>query len=175
MFNVGEGSDTNETISLHPIRLFQLFQAIHLSIVDINDQSRFKHLLLRMIVFNAMPFTFVENEDTIAVFEFLVPEIKLPKCKVIDDKVLMKNDETPEQELIITDLDYQVSSDNEDNVEEETTTRSYRENQFENKDDKILLSKKHPADDETAKWPLDSLFVSSLEMPVYFNSELANF
>ena len=61
------------------------------------------------------------------------------------------------------------------------------EHQFENKDDEILLSsewdsdfslggrEKHPADDEMAKWPLDSLFVSSLEMPLYFNSELTNF
>ncbi|CAG8854417.1 12244_t:CDS:1, partial [Gigaspora margarita] len=61
------------------------------------------------------------------------------------------------------------------------------EHQFENKDDEILLSsewdsdfslegrEKHPADDETAKWPLDSLFVFSLEMPLYFDSEITNF
>ncbi|CAG8760238.1 12501_t:CDS:1, partial [Ambispora leptoticha] len=30
---------------------------------------------------------------------------------------------------------------------------------------------KHPADDEIAKWSLNSLFISSLEMPVYFDSE----
>ncbi|CAG8596741.1 11184_t:CDS:1 [Scutellospora calospora] len=59
--------------------------------LSVNDQSRFEQLLLRMIVSNAMPFIFVENEDTISVFEFLVPEIKLPKHKVIGDKVLMKS------------------------------------------------------------------------------------
>ncbi|CAG8836329.1 12396_t:CDS:2, partial [Gigaspora margarita] len=58
--------------------------------LSVNDQIRFEQLLLRMIVSNALPFTYVENEDTIAVFEFLVPGIKLPKRKVIGGKVLMK-------------------------------------------------------------------------------------
>src|SRR5260363_466416 len=44
-----------------------------------------------MIVSNSLPFTFVKNEDTIAVLEFLVPGIKLPKQKVIGGKVLMKS------------------------------------------------------------------------------------
>ncbi|CAG8817349.1 1893_t:CDS:1, partial [Racocetra fulgida] len=55
-----------------------------------------------------------------------------------------------------------------------------RENQFEDRDDEILMTsdwdtdfglggrEKHPADDEEAKWPLDSLFISSLETPLYF-------
>ncbi|CAG8596757.1 11185_t:CDS:1, partial [Scutellospora calospora] len=39
-------------------------------------------------------------------------------------KPILSDDEISEQELIITDLDYQVSSDDKDNIEEETTTRS---------------------------------------------------
>ncbi|CAG8842698.1 24179_t:CDS:2, partial [Gigaspora margarita] len=56
-----------------------------------NDLLWFEQLLLRMIVSNALPFTFVENENTIAVFEFLIPGLKLPKCKVIGSKVLMQS------------------------------------------------------------------------------------
>lgn len=128
---------------------------------------------------------------------------------------ISSGDETSEQELTITDLDYQVSdNEDEDNIEEPTDESGNlanqnldddlvteeeqrweyiinewieladRENQFENQDDEILLTSdwdsdfsfggrdKHPADDETAKWPLDSLFISSLEKPSYFDSEL---
>ncbi|CAG8532806.1 6365_t:CDS:2, partial [Ambispora leptoticha] len=65
-----------------------------------NDQMQFEQLLLRMIVSNALPFMFVENEDTIAVFEFLVPGLKLPKCKIIDDKVLMKSAQSLQDNII---------------------------------------------------------------------------
>ncbi|CAG8608871.1 7515_t:CDS:2 [Cetraspora pellucida] len=392
-------SETNKFINLHADLVISTVSS-HSSInsrqsaisnflcrpFSVNDQSRFEQLLLRMIVFNALPFTFVKNEDTIAVFEFLVPGLKLPKCKVIggkgvvfittngqpliwgahdissersqtqnvinhieqlmieteekriiikafvsdstgkyaaiflnklqkdtarlyevlhcfeymmkifechDDfefktnmraselikykweinsydielfkqfkrnladfwestkgqsKVLamsqihgdilwsckVKNakkydnqirrlhvtapilsDEGDEgvEELVITDLDYQVSDDgvvgkdkatrsnwtnqslekNKESVaEEEQRWKNLvnewielgdHENQFENKDDKILLSsewdadfslggrEKHPANNETAKWSLDLFFVSSLEMPLYFDSE----
>ncbi|CAG8845285.1 9988_t:CDS:1, partial [Gigaspora margarita] len=160
----------------------------------------------------------------------------------------ISSDDELSEELTITDLDYQVSGDeNEDNVEEavtksnnvekattgssnveEATTGSSnivevasessnwtnqnfededliteeeqewentinewielgeRENQFEDQSDEILLTsdwdadfgfggrEKHPADDETAKWSLDSLFISSLEAPSYFDSELTS-
>ncbi|CAG8837467.1 39098_t:CDS:2, partial [Gigaspora margarita] len=49
-----------------------------------------------------------------------------------------------------------------------------RENQFEDQSDEILLTKKHPADNEMAKWSLDSLFISSLEAPSFFDSELTS-
>jgi len=67
-----------------------------------NDQLRFEQLLLRMIVSNALPFTFVENEDTIAMFEFLIPGLKLPKCKVIGSKVLMKSVQLLQENIIKT-------------------------------------------------------------------------
>ncbi len=44
-----------------------------------NDKPRFYQLLLRMIMSNGLPFTFIENEDTIAVFQFISPGIELPK------------------------------------------------------------------------------------------------
>ena len=54
---------------------------------------------------------------------------------------------------------------------------------FDNSGDKILLTDEmnndfnfgertiHPADDQTAKWPLSSLFVSSLESPTYLETD----
>ncbi|CAG8643740.1 11563_t:CDS:1, partial [Scutellospora calospora] len=43
-----------------------------------NNLLQFEQLLLRIIVSNTLPFTFIENENTITVFEFLVLELKLP-------------------------------------------------------------------------------------------------
>src|SRR4051794_23411935 len=54
-----------------------------------------------------------------------------------------------------------------------------QENQFDNTDDATLLSSEwdidfdlggrtiHPADDDSAKWILESLFISNLESPTY--------
>ncbi|CAG8687145.1 3219_t:CDS:2, partial [Cetraspora pellucida] len=95
---------------------------------------------------------------------------------------ILSDDESIEEELIITDLDYQVSDDG--NVEEETTTRSYNRTNQSLKENENLVAEekqslggreKHSADDETAKWPLELLFVFSLKMPQYFDSELINF
>jgi hypothetical protein len=44
-----------------------------------NDQLHFEQLLLCLIISNGLPFTFVENEETIAIFQFIAPGIKLPK------------------------------------------------------------------------------------------------
>ncbi|CAG8495801.1 3156_t:CDS:2 [Scutellospora calospora] len=167
-----------------------------------------------------LAFTFVENEETIALFKFLVPELKLLKRKVIGDKVLMKSvqllqdniikiakdnidrvtttfddwtnirqehiwapissdDKIVEQELTIIDSNYQVSdNEDKDNVEEATASSN------ENFEDENLITEdtdfgfgrreKHPADDESAKWSLDLLFISSLEKPLYFDSELTS-
>ncbi|CAG8837296.1 22788_t:CDS:2, partial [Gigaspora margarita] len=67
-----------------------------------NDLLWFEQLLLRMIVSNALPFAFVENEDTIAMFEFLIPGLKLPKRKVIGGKVLMKSVQLLQENIIKT-------------------------------------------------------------------------
>ncbi|CAB4490557.1 unnamed protein product [Rhizophagus irregularis] len=57
------------------------------------------------------------------------------------------------------------------------------ENQFDNADDATLLSSEwdtdfelggwtiHPADDDTAKWILESLFISNLESPTYLGTD----
>ncbi|RGB32762.1 hypothetical protein C1646_762467 [Rhizophagus diaphanus] len=57
------------------------------------------------------------------------------------------------------------------------------ENQFDNTDDATLLSSEwdtdfelggqtiHPADDDTAKWILKSLFISNLELPTYLDTD----
>ncbi|CAG8751652.1 13365_t:CDS:2, partial [Dentiscutata heterogama] len=84
---------------------------------------------------------------------------------------ILSDEEANKQELVIMDLDYQLGD---------------RENQFENKDDEILLSskwdtdfslggrEKYSANDEMAKWSLESLFLPSLEMPLYFDLELTS-
>ncbi|CAG8572020.1 17777_t:CDS:2 [Cetraspora pellucida] len=96
-----EESETNESVNLHADSVISTVSSNssvnsrHSAITNflcrplmVNEQSQFEQLLLRMIVSNALPFTFVENEDTIAVFEFLVPELKLPKRKVIGGRFL---------------------------------------------------------------------------------------
>ncbi|CAG8474303.1 15283_t:CDS:2 [Gigaspora margarita] len=100
---------TNESVNLHTNSVISTVSS-HSS-VNTNDLLRFEQLLLRIIVSNALPFTFVENENTIAIFEFLIPGLKLPKRKVID---------------------YQVSNDSY-YIEENKTTRWTNESLEENK------------------------------------------
>lgn len=47
-----------------------------------------------MIVSNGLPFTFLENEDTQAVFNFILPNINLPNRKAIGGRVLKKSAKT---------------------------------------------------------------------------------
>jgi len=54
-------------------------------------------ILLRL---NGLPFTFVENEKTIAIFQFLAPGIILPKRKAISGKVLTKCSEELRESII---------------------------------------------------------------------------
>src|SRR3954453_19029107 len=65
-----------------------------------NDQMLFEILLFRLIVSNSLPFTFVENEKTIAIFQFIAPGIKLPKRKAISVKVLNKSSKTLQENII---------------------------------------------------------------------------
>ncbi|CAG8729867.1 533_t:CDS:2, partial [Racocetra fulgida] len=98
-----------------------------------------------------------------------------------------------DEELTITDSNYQVSdNENENNVEKDATARSIteevqswenlinewikfgnRKNQFEDRDDEILMTSDWDTEFE-AKWSLDSLFISSLETPLYFGSEFTS-
>ncbi|CAG8816383.1 12571_t:CDS:1, partial [Cetraspora pellucida] len=83
-----------------------------------------------------------------------------------------------EDEYLVTEEEQQW----ENTINEWIELEEY-ENQFEDQGNEILLTnnwntdfgfgrrEKHPVDDETAKWPLDSLFISSLEVPQYFDSE----
>ncbi|GES96438.1 hypothetical protein GLOIN_2v473602 [Rhizophagus clarus] len=48
-------------------------------LLSTNNYSFFEIMLLRLIVSNGLSFTFVENEETIAIFQFLAPGIILPK------------------------------------------------------------------------------------------------
>ena len=65
-----------------------------------SELSLFEILLLRLIVSNGLPFTFVENEETIAVFQFIAPGIKLPKRKAISRKLLTKSSELLQENII---------------------------------------------------------------------------
>ncbi|CAG8713922.1 3702_t:CDS:2, partial [Dentiscutata erythropus] len=87
--------------------------------------------------------------------------------------------------------DHNVSSDkNEDNktsnkegVEIIYKDNENRENQFEDEDDYIFSSSEwdhdfslagctiHPADDKNAKWPLESLCISNLELPSFLGND----
>ncbi|CAB4419113.1 unnamed protein product [Rhizophagus irregularis] len=58
--------------------------------MSINDRPTFEFLFLRMIVSNGLPFTFLENEDTQAVFNFILPGLSLPNRKAISGRVLKK-------------------------------------------------------------------------------------
>ncbi|CAG8706317.1 15449_t:CDS:2, partial [Cetraspora pellucida] len=77
--HVNKESETNEFVNLHADSV--------ISTVSSNSSVNSR----QMIVSNMLPFTFIENEDTITVFEFLVPGLKLPKHKVIGGKVLIKS------------------------------------------------------------------------------------
>ena len=56
-----------------------------------NDTLRFEQLLLRMIVSNGLSFNFIENEDTVAVFQFISPGLELPKRRQIGGSILMNS------------------------------------------------------------------------------------
>ena len=53
-----------------------------------------------MIISNGLPFTFIENEDTIAVFQFISPGIELPKRKAISGKILTDCSQTLQENII---------------------------------------------------------------------------
>lgn len=55
--------------------------------MSINDKLTFEFLLFCMIVSNGLPFTFLKNEDTQAVFNFILPGFSLPNHKAISGSV----------------------------------------------------------------------------------------
>jgi hypothetical protein len=65
-----------------------------------NDHSLFEQLLLRMIISNSLPFIFVENKETIALFKFLSPGIQLPKRKIMAGKILQNSSQALQENII---------------------------------------------------------------------------
>lgn len=57
--------------------------------MSIKDTPTFETLIVRMCVSNGLPFSFVENEETQAVFNFIAPGIKLPSRKKLGGKLLL--------------------------------------------------------------------------------------
>jgi hypothetical protein len=53
-----------------------------------NDIPKFEQLFIRMTVSNGLPFSFAENEETKALFEFVAPGLVLPKRKIIGGRIL---------------------------------------------------------------------------------------
>ena len=56
----------------------------------INDKPIFEFLLLHMIVSNGLPFTFLKNKDTQAIFNFILSGLNLSNHKAISSRVLKK-------------------------------------------------------------------------------------
>ena len=53
-----------------------------------------------MIVSNGLSFNFIENEDTIAVFQFISPGLRLPKRRQIGSNILMNSANTLKENII---------------------------------------------------------------------------
>ncbi|CAB4420336.1 unnamed protein product [Rhizophagus irregularis] len=49
------------------------------------DTPTFETLVVKMCISNGLPFSFVENEETQAVFNFVAPDLKLPNRKKLDE------------------------------------------------------------------------------------------
>lgn len=65
-----------------------------------NDVPRFEKLFLRMTVSNGLPFSFVENEETKALFEFVAPGLTLPNRKAIGGRILKSTAESLQQDIV---------------------------------------------------------------------------
>jgi hypothetical protein len=67
-----------------------------------NDVPRFEQLFLRMSVSNGLPFSFVENEETKALFEFIAPGLTLPNRKAIGGRILKNTAKSLQENIIKT-------------------------------------------------------------------------
>lgn len=65
-----------------------------------NDVPRFERLFLRMTVSNGLPFSFVENEETKELFEFIAPGLILPNRKAIGGRILMNSANSLQEDII---------------------------------------------------------------------------
>ena len=70
------------------------------------DTPTFETLMVKMCVSNGLPFSFVENEETQAVFKFIAPGLKLPNRKKLGGKILLKTSENFQENILkIAQLD----------------------------------------------------------------------
>jgi hypothetical protein len=56
--------------------------------------------MIKMCISNGLPFSFVENEETQAVFSFIAPGLKLSNCKKLGGKLLLKISENFQENIL---------------------------------------------------------------------------
>lgn len=64
------------------------------------DTPTFEALMVKMCVSNGLPFSFVKNEETQAVFSFIAPGLKLPSRKKLGGKLLLNTSETFQENVL---------------------------------------------------------------------------
>ena len=119
----------------------------------------------------------------------ICPDDEVEECELDEEEMVqVSDDENGEGSSQNTGVDgEEIITDDEEQkwsqLIEEWIELGNRENQFENNDEEIFLSSEwnsdfnlagrevHPADDETAKWRLITLFESSLESPSFLGSD----
>ena len=115
----------------------------------------------------------------------ITPEEESDNSNNNDDQVLVEEEEDLTKNSNNNENEPLTKEDEEcwDSIITEWINNIEHENQFDNTDDAILLSSEwntdfelsgrtiHPADDDSAKWLLESLFISNLESPTYLNTD----
>ena len=64
------------------------------------DTPTFEALIVKMCISNGLPFSFVENEETQAVFNFVAPGLKLPNRKKLGGKLLLDTSENFQKNIL---------------------------------------------------------------------------
>ena len=111
------------------------------------------------------------------------PELNEEECIQVSDDENEENHEDADNNDTEEELVIQSDEQKWSQLIEEWIELGNQENRFENSEDECFLSpewnsdfdfagrKVHPADDETAKWNLSTLFESSLESPSFLGSD----
>ncbi|CAB5381510.1 unnamed protein product [Rhizophagus irregularis] len=64
------------------------------------DTPTFEALVVKMCISNGLPFSFVENEETQAVFNFVAPGLKLPNRKKLGGKLLLNTSDNFQKNIL---------------------------------------------------------------------------
>src|SRR5204863_115759 len=64
------------------------------------DIPTFEILMVKMCVSNGLPFSFVENKETQAVFNFIAPGLKLSNRKKLGGKILLRTSENFQDNIL---------------------------------------------------------------------------